>query len=787
MSSENSQDTDRLEELLADWELSRLAGKEIPPEELAKDHPELLDAVRESLSVLKSMSWVMEDPDEGLGSGEADRGATSLPESSLSTSELIAAIEASGLLSSRELAGLTEQSGIDSATARELAERLVRHGAITAYQAQTLLSERDTPLLLDRYIILDVIGAGGMGLVFKALHRSMERVVALKILPKAAVDSPAKVERFRREIKAVAKLSHPNIAAALDAHEAEGTHFLVMEYVQGKNLFEIVNERGPFSAQQAASIVAKVADALGEAHSQGVIHRDVKPSNVLLSDVGIPKLLDLGIARVQHATGEPEALTTDGIPLGTVAYIAPEQIQGGQDIDCRADVYGLGCTLFFLLTGKPVFDKTSGVHVVAAHLTEEPPSLRNSGANVPAALERVFERMVAKDPKDRFDSMTQVVAALDATGLANASAETTARPVTASARRPRGPVSGWRLAATAIAALAVLLTMFLLMREPVAPAVDRSAGGAANESKEATGSPAGTKVSVGSRDMARWILTHGGHLVVENGVGEWECEEPVDLPSGSFDIVAVELEDTSGEIELEALGSQTKLSRLALWGVALDTADLSVISSLESIVDLELSDCGLTDESMASIAAMTWLQAINLTDNALSDDGITKLVGLPSLTSVNLRETGLTEVGLKSLQKLPMLVELDVSETDISQQGFEEIIGIESLQRLKAEGLDLTASEIAALSRLPALVELSLGQSEVTDEVVEAIAQLSQLELIEFVDADLRDRHLPVLAKLQRLELIEASETRLTRSGVERFERLRPDVEVSWSDDDEED
>ena len=158
-------------------------------------------------------------------------------------------------------------------------------------------SRGSEPLLLDRYLVVDLLGVGGMGRVYKAVHRSMDRVIALKVLPADAANSTGMAERFRREIKAAACLNHPNIVAALEAHEAGGDNVRVMEYVPGKKVFELVRQAGPMSVPQATTIIAQIAAALGEAHHQGIIHRDVKPSNIILSDDGTAKLLDLGIAR----------------------------------------------------------------------------------------------------------------------------------------------------------------------------------------------------------------------------------------------------------------------------------------------------------------------------------------------------------------------------------------------------------------------------------------------------------------------------------------------------------
>lgn len=301
-----------------------------------------------------------------------------------------------------------------------LVRALVEHGTLTKFQAAAIYQGTPQGLIFGEYVVLDLLGSGGMGQVFKARHRSMDRIVALKVLTKAAVDSPEAVKRFQREVKAAAKLHHPNIVLAHDASRHDGVHFLVMEYVEGSDLSAVVKRDGPLSVERAVSYIAQAARGLAFAHAEGVVHRDIKPANLLLDKKGVVKILDMGLARLDgdvasHAAGE--GLTQTGQVMGTVDYMAPEQAFDTSRADAKADVYGLGCTLYRLLTGRSLFTGDTLMQKLLAHREQPIPSLGTVRPEVPAALEALYRRMVAKQPEDR-PTAAEVVAELEAIAAA---------------------------------------------------------------------------------------------------------------------------------------------------------------------------------------------------------------------------------------------------------------------------------------------------------------------------------------------------------------------------------
>ncbi len=298
--------------------------------------------------------------------------------------------------------------------ASRLAASLVRANHLTDYQAAALLQGKARGLLVGPYLVLSKCGQGGMGVIFKARHRPTRQVVALKILPPSFAKDPTLVQRFEREVAAAARLDHPNIVRIVDASQDRGVHFLAMDFIDGRDLRSTVLSGGPLPIDQAVSCLIQTARGLEAAHARGIVHRDVKPANLMLDTTGIVRVLDLGLARLVEASdvlgpAGAESLTQSGSYMGTVDYCAPEQADDAKTVDYRADIYSLGCTLYFLLAGKPPFEGDSLVKKLMAHQNRPAPSLHSARPDVPAALEIAYQAMMSKNPADRPQSMTAVI------------------------------------------------------------------------------------------------------------------------------------------------------------------------------------------------------------------------------------------------------------------------------------------------------------------------------------------------------------------------------------------
>jgi serine/threonine protein kinase len=308
--------------------------------------------------------------------------------------------------------------------AKQLATMMVREGLLTVLQAKQLLRGRWRNFILaGKYKLLEYIGSGGMGQVYLCEHMRMERRVAVKILPPEKSSEPVCLERFFREARAAAALNHPNIVRAHDIdHDDSGAstgstgtplYFLVMEYVDGSSLQEIVTKFGRLSVERACHYVAQTAIALQHAHDAGLIHRDVKPANLLLDRSGLIKVLDLGLARFFNDAGDDLTRQLGAHNLiGTADYLAPEQAVNSHAADIRADIYSLGVTFFFLLTGRSPFKEGTLAQKLMYHRLQQPESVTRIRSDVPAGVAAVIERMLAKDPTRRFQQPVDVRDAL---------------------------------------------------------------------------------------------------------------------------------------------------------------------------------------------------------------------------------------------------------------------------------------------------------------------------------------------------------------------------------------
>jgi serine/threonine protein kinase len=311
---------------------------------------------------------------------------------------------------------------------RLLAKELLGRGWLTAYQANRLLQGRGGELLLGSYVLLEKLGEGGMGAVFKARNWKLGRVVAVKLIRPERLANPDTVRRFQREIRAAAQLDHPHIVRALDADEVAGAHLLVMEYVEGTDLARLVKQHGPLSVALACDYVRQAALGLQHAHERGLVHRDVKPSNLLLqtprpgrTGAGpVVKVLDLGLARLGSG-GDGDAsstLTESGAVMGTPDYLAPEQGRQSHEVDIRADLYSLGCTLYFLLAGRVPFPGGGVSEKLIAHQLDEPVPVEQVRPEVAPGLAGVVRKLMAKRPEDRFQTPAELARVL-AEGLAS--------------------------------------------------------------------------------------------------------------------------------------------------------------------------------------------------------------------------------------------------------------------------------------------------------------------------------------------------------------------------------
>ncbi|QJW95592.1 protein kinase domain-containing protein [Frigoriglobus tundricola] len=333
------------------------------------------------------------------------------------------------LVPNDSLAGLARDAAVAPATVHSGGPpRSLTPGTIGSPPPRLPAGFADHP----RYRIISELGAGGMGTVYKAEDRLMGRVIAIKVVSLHLTARASAVERFRKEIRAAAQLNHPSVILAHDTGEAGGAHFLVMEFVEGVSLDRLIAKKGPLPAPMASNFTRQAALGLQHAADKGMVHRDIKPQNLMVTRKGQVKILDFGLARFGHADDEeppaPQSgrvpfgaakelanagVTNPNLVMGTPDYLSPEQAKNSHDVDPRSDIYSLGCTLYFLLTGRPPFQSAS-THLdkLIAHTHAEPPSVHGARKDVPEGLAAVLAKMMAKKPADRYQTAAEVAAAL---------------------------------------------------------------------------------------------------------------------------------------------------------------------------------------------------------------------------------------------------------------------------------------------------------------------------------------------------------------------------------------
>jgi serine/threonine protein kinase len=327
--------------------------------------------------------------------------------------DLLPVIRASGVLGDRQLADIKSKVlqgdyPLDSAS---LAERLVRDNILTAFQAKRLLSNRPQGLVVGRYIILDRVGSGSMGRVYRAHHVMMDRVVALKIIAPEIASNDRVVARFQREMKLVGRLDHPNVVRAFDADQLNQVLYIVMEYVAGSSLADRLKKKGPIPAAEMIDYAAQAALGLAHAHDQGIVHRDIKPSNILLNEERRVKILDLGLGVLMEADAAATFATADGIAVGTVDYMSPEQACG-REVDGRSDLYGLGCSMYHLMTGKLPFPGDSPIERLGKRISGRHMPVTDYLPDMPSSFVRVLDKLLAHKPHERFATASEAAVAL---------------------------------------------------------------------------------------------------------------------------------------------------------------------------------------------------------------------------------------------------------------------------------------------------------------------------------------------------------------------------------------
>jgi hypothetical protein len=658
----------------------------------------------------------------------------------------------------------------------------------------------------------------------------MHRIVAIKVLPAAMTKDAAAVARFEREVTAAARLEHPNIVTAHDADEAGGVHFLVMQYVDGADLAALVKQDGPFSTAKATNYILQAARGLEYAHREGVIHRDIKPANLLVDKHVVVKVLDMGLARLDSNDAAVQAeLTTTGTVMGTMDYMAPEQAADTRHADARADVYSLGCTLYFLLAGVPPYRGESLMSKLVAHREHPIPSLRDIKPDASQRLDAVFRRMVAKQVEARYQSMSEVIADLEKCSRGADEALSVQRPLasqpdsevltflrdidTAPAphaqrasktAKPTGQplrrdgkkillaaAGGALLAAILVSSAAIMLkpgegTIVVDVNPSEAVVRVLSEKGAVEASGRA--GPGGVSLSI----------EPGKHRLRVEKDGFAVFAKDFEIAAGSTQTIKAKL--TRHVESIDRSLAQWVLGKGGRVVVEVDGRKMLVARAADlpggvfRLTGAALTNLPVADSDLLHFKGMPWLRDISLAgDKSITDAGLQSLQWVPELQSLDLRGTSVTTAGVAALQKsLPKCaiagyvdadrraalwvlgkggdVTVEVGGAEIWVKAIGELPqGGTAVTQIALDGAFVADKDLTNLLGLRGLKRLTFQKcAGITDEGLENLAGLTTLTSLNLPTSgeNITDAGLDHLSGLKALQALDLGDARITERSL---------------------
>ena len=680
--------------------------------------------------------------------------------------------------------------------------------------------------------VLGLLGIGGMAAVFEAEDTQLKRRVALKILHPAIAARPGSTERFLREARSAAALKHEHVVTIHQVGSQGETPFLVLELLHGETLEDRLVRAGRLSVPQIVRIGREIAEGLAAAHAQGLLHRDIKPTNVWLegpqppnpvksllrddgqgdsvappgesksslqveSASGRVKILDFGLAKLWAA--EPET-SHAGMLIGTPRYMAPEQV-AGDAVDPRTDLFSLGCVLYRMATGRAPFGGSDLLAVLRALACEEPLPLRTLNPQVPRALSDLVDKLLSKSPDDRPATAQVVVGQLRAIEQGLARERVSTRPSGSDRSSDRGGRPKWRkkwaIGTGVGVAVLVPLVWYYFGPQIVRIATNRGQVDSAeldSGTRVSTNGSAAPKaapprsVRVARSDpnttAAKAVLSAGGTVEIrlQGAAADRSIKTIGELPSAQFRITSVSLASARPPLEpifaaLTDPGLDSLVS-LDLSGLAFDRAHLSdvglaQISGLTALKTLTLKNTGVTDAGLKHLEGLTRLKSLALEGTRVSDAGLSHLQRLTALTTLDLTNTLVTDAGLKHLQGLTQLESLRLNGTQVTDAGLKLLPVLKKLHVLMLEWTRVTDAGLKQLQGLPQLDRLWLRGTRVTDAGMVHLSGLTKLGILDLTSLPVTNAGLAHLKGLTRLGRLYLGETRVTEAGLVELQGLK--------------
>ncbi len=604
----------------------------------------------------------------------------------------------------------------------------------------------------NKYEFISTVGTGGMSVIYKAKQPLLHKVFAVKMLHSHILNEQT-VQRFQQEAKTVATLKHPNVIAVHDFGLSEyGQPYMVMDFIDGPTLSELIQERGSLPLPEALDIFAQVCEALEHAHSHGVLHRDLKPGNIMLvkEESGyLVQLVDFGIAKIVDTDSSiAHQLTQTGEIFGSPLYMCPEQCMG-KPVDQRGDIYALGCILYECLVGRPPHRGDSLIETIFKHLNEEPQSLKEARPDIliPPAVEDLVMKLLAIKPEDRYQNMSEVkekLSAIQSGALKGGGIKVGKIQWRSALNNPTSLATiGTALAIVGLVSLCLSLITFKQTQEQEA---DR---------KEPLATP---RQPAPSNKVPVERISHYNSLLDAT-------------PHSSLtDLVLADW--------LPKIGERNTLD---LSKSPVTDAGLVSVAGLSGVQTLDLSETQITDAGVSSLAKLTSLKVLRLNGTKLTDKGLGDLAALPDLQELHLERTATDNNGLSAISHLPSLSILDIQSTNVTDDGMMFLTGMKTLKEIWLSGADVTDRGLATLAKMD-LGAIKISDTKITGDGLKVISKVGSLYNVSASQLPIESKHLAALSSLSKLNYIELKHTRVTDDGLKYLTKLPVLTQIHLAD-----